>query len=124
MTRHTARVALALLVATLFTACAAGGGGRRAADEVVSVRVHNDLRPASEVTVRMISDAGVRQILGSISPQDTRTLQFAQGPFAGTYQLVARAADGREVTSRTFALVPFARVDWSLFTNSLNVGKP
>lgn len=115
---------LALLVATLLQACAASGASRPGGEEFASVRVRNDLRPATEVTVRLISEAGVRQILGSLPPQSTRLLQIDEGPFAGSFQLVAQAPDGREVRSRSFALDPFGRVGWSLFSNSLTVETP
>lgn len=115
---------LALLVATLLQACAAGGASRAGEEEFARVRVRNDLRPAAEVTVRLISEAGVRQILGSLPPQSTRILQIDEGPFAGSFQLVAQASDGREVRSRSFVLAPFGRIGWSLFSNSLSVESP
>ena len=106
------------------TACAVGGAGRGAASERITIVVHNDLRPAIEVTVRLVSEGGARHLLGHVPPQTTRTLPLEVGSIAGSYHLHAAASDGREVRSRTFTPFPYSRVEWSLFSNSLGVDAP
>ncbi|HEX6068696.1 MAG TPA: hypothetical protein VFZ18_02705 [Longimicrobiaceae bacterium] len=116
---------LPLLVAPLLlAACAAGGGSREDAVEPITVAVRNDLRPPTAVTVRLFSDGGARYLLGNVPPQQTRSLPVEVGFVAGEYHLVAEAADGRELRSRTFAAFPFGRVEWTLFSNSLSVQSP
>lgn len=116
---------LPLLVAPLLLgACATGGGSREDAVEPITVAVRNDLRPPTEVTIRLFADGGARYLLGSVPPQQTRSLSAELGAVAGEYHLVAEAADGRELRSRTFAAFPFGRVEWSLFNNSLSVQSP
>lgn len=115
-------VRLLLLTATLLlAACVAAGRSRQAVEDQVSIRIENNLRPESEVTVRLISTSGTRRVLGSVSPHTTRTLEYAESPFSGSYRLTAQSADGREVSSQAFALFGGARVVWELFNNTLNV---
>ena len=117
------RIRLLLPVATLLlaAACAAGSSSRQVRGESVTVIVTNNLRPQSEVTVRLTSSQGVRQVLGTVPPNGTRRLQFEERSFSGTYQLSAESPDGTSVVSRSFPLFAGAEVEWALFSNSLNV---
>jgi hypothetical protein len=108
----------------LMAACASSGGSRDQPAEQITVVVRNDLRPATAVTIRLLSEGGARHLLGSVAPQGTRTLGVEVGAVAGTYHLEAQAADGRELRSRSFTPFPFSRVSWSLFSNSLAVDAP
>lgn len=113
-----------LIAALLLAACATGGGSRDDSSERITVVVRNDLRPATAVTVRLLSEGGARHLLGNVPPGGTRSLPVEVAAVAGTYHLTAQASDGREVRSREFSLFPFSRVEWSLFSNSLGVQSP
>ena len=114
-----------LLVAPLLTsACATGRGSGDQEAERITVTVRNDLRPAAAVTVRLHSDGGARHLLGNVPPQSTRSLPVEVAAVAGSYHLSAEATDGRQVRSRSFAAGPFDFVDWSLFTNRVDVRSP
>ncbi len=115
------RFAWLLVAALLVAACATSGGRREPRPTLVRVIVQNNLRPAGEVTIRLISSTGERRVLGSVPPGSDRTLEFEDATFTGTFQLVARLADGNQVESRSFTLFPAARVEWVLFNNTLNV---
>jgi hypothetical protein len=107
--------------ALLLAACAPGATARAVAGDAVTVVVRNDLRPETAVTVRLVSSAGVRLVLGSVPPNASRTMTADNQRFAGQYRLVVEGADGREVQSSAFTLLPNARVTWGLFANSLVV---
>ena len=105
-------------------ACALGRGSGDEPAERITVTVRNDLRPATAVTVRLLSEGGARHLLGNVPPQSTRTIPLEVTAVAGSYHLSAEATDGRELRSRSFAVAPFDLVDWSLFNNSVEVRSP
>jgi hypothetical protein len=113
--RLTAPAALLLLAA-----CAAGGRARAGA---VEVEVRNDMLPRADLTVRVVSDGGFRQLLGGVAPGATRTLRFQEPLYTGRYRLVGQRADGTEVTSLPFSLFAGARVTWTVRENRLSVGR-
>jgi hypothetical protein len=108
-------------VLLLSAACAAGARPRATAGDVM-VSVQNDLLPQADLTVHIVSDVGVRRILGGVGPGSTRTLRFNEASYGGQFRLVARRSDGSEITSTPFALYPGAVVTWTMRTNYLSVG--
>jgi hypothetical protein len=121
------RLLLSLLVAPLLMAACAPGGGNRSRKiegETVTIQVRNDLRPQTEVTLRIASSNGVRRILGSVPPGGSRKVTFEEGSFSGQYRLVAETASGQEMESRPFSLFRNAEVSWTLFNNTLRVVEP
>jgi len=118
------RLLLLLLVAApLLAACATGGGAsaRSVAGATASLRIQNDLRPGTPVTVRISSTTGFRRVLGTVPPQSTRTLTVDERSFTGQYRLVAQSTDGKEIESQQFTLFANATVSWNLFNNTLSV---
>lgn len=113
---------VSLAVLPLLAACAAGGtrsGGAPSEPEAV-VEVHNNLLPRSSVTVRAISAAGTRTLLGSVSPGQTAVLRYEQPAFQGRYQFVAEAdGGGPTVRSPGMVLRDGVRLVWTLQTNTL-----
>lgn len=122
------RLLPSLLVVPLLlaSACTAGGGGKggQTGGATVTIEVRNDLRPPTEVTLRITSSNGVRRILGSVPPGGSRKMTFEEGGFSGQYRLVAEAADGQQRESRPFNLFPHGSVNWALFNNTLRVEEP
>ena len=118
------RPLLLVLVPLLLAACAGNSGGREDPPESVTVVVRNELRPATAVTVRLIAEGGGRHLIGSVPPQNTRSISVELGAVSGLYHLEAEGADGRQVRSRSFSLFPFSRADWNLFSNLVTVEAP
>lgn len=102
----------------LVAACAAGRG---AAAGAVEVEVRNDMLPRADLTVRVISEGGFRQLLGGVAPGATRTLRFREPSYPGRYRLVGQRPDGTEVTSLPFTLFAGAHVTWTVRDNQLSV---
>jgi hypothetical protein len=110
-------VALLLVFAT--AACATG---RRGADgEAVQVRVINDLTPPTSLTVWMVPATGVRTMLGTVAPSETKVLRFEQSPVAIQYRLVGEMTAGNPVASRPFSLADVAVLERNLFPNTVTV---
>lgn len=103
--------------------CATGGPGTPQSRDV-QVVVVNDLGPRSALTVRVVSaETGLRNILGNVSPGSTRTFWIEVRGIGASYQLVAEAADGRQITSRLFQAGVGDRVEWSVQRNSIELGR-
>jgi hypothetical protein len=114
------RALLALVLALVVGACSTTSGGRGAAkvsEPGVSIQVENDNTPSSDLTVYLVNQSGNRQILGSVPPNRTVTLNY-DGPLSGgQFRLLARPNGGRDIVSNPFALGGVARVRWSLRSN-------
>jgi hypothetical protein len=104
----------------LLAACAAGSRRTDATGDVM-VSVQNDLLPQSDLTVHIVSEGGLRRLLGGVPPGSTRTLQFHEVSYGGQFRLVARRSDGSEINSVRFSLFPGAGVTWTMRNNILQV---
>lgn len=115
---------LALSVSAL-TACASGGGA--ATDEAlpgegVAVQVENNLIPPTSLTIWLVSTTGARELLGTVSPSETKTLAATEARFGGDYRLVAETTAGRELASREFFVGDDTTgVEWDLNANMISV---
>ena len=112
------RRALAVLPVALTFACATGHRSARGADWV-TVRVQNDLIPASPVVVHMNGD-GRHVLLGDVPPASDRSLTFHETSFRGLYSLEARARS-TTVQSQSVALRPGDTIIWQLRANFVQV---
>lgn len=105
-------------------ACATGGGQATPAGDEVTVEVENNFRPMRDITIRLISPTGARQLLGSASPSRSTALRYRGSIIAGNYRLHAAGHESEEVISQPFVLFPGARVVWSLPQNAITVYPP
>jgi hypothetical protein len=121
LTSSRKRFPIVLGASLLLAACASGTTAREIRGDTVTIVVRNDFRPETLVTVRLISSAGVRRVLGSVPPNGSRTITVDEQAFVGQYRLAVEGANGRELQSSAFTLLPHRRVTWSLFANSLVV---
>jgi hypothetical protein len=110
----------------LLVGCASGGQGTAGGDteeeepgEVssVTVEVTNDPTVRRPVTVRIVSSAGERVILGSVPAGGTRTFEYRSSSFSGTFSLVAQAPGFTDIQSQPFSLFAGYTVSWRLATN-------
>ncbi len=107
--------ALVLLVA----GCASTGGARGDAGSSVFVTVQNNSVPPQALTVHIVSDAGMRAILGSVSPGAVTRLDY-RGSRPGTrYRLMARTTSGTELFSQPFSLVEGESILWDISANAI-----
>jgi hypothetical protein len=114
-----------MLVALLpLAACATGGGQATPSGDEFVVEVENNIRPFRDVTVRIVTPTGLRQLLGSANPGRTTTLRYRGSLIQDNYRLIAQIQEGEEITSQPFIPVPGARVVWSLPQNGLSVYAP
>lgn len=115
---------LMLVALPLLAACAAGGGQATPSGDEVVVQVENNIRPYRDVTVRIVTPTGLRQLLGSANPGRTTTLRYRGSIIQDNYRLVAQIQEGEEIISQPFVPFPGARVVWSLPQNGLSVYAP
>lgn len=100
--------------------------GHVAADQI-TIEIQNDLVPRRGVTVRLVSEAGTRLILGSVSPGQTRSLSLRREGLRGAYHFTASRDGGSrgasaDLSSTKVALAPGSTtVFWRLSTNFLTV---
>ncbi|UCC73532.1 MAG: hypothetical protein JSV86_02930 [Gemmatimonadota bacterium] len=122
----TKRILRALLPVALLplAACATGGSEATPSAEEVVVQVENNIRPYRDVTVRILTPSGLRQLLGSATPGRTTALRYRGNIVQDNYRLVAQVQEGEEITSQPFIMFPGARVVWTLPQNGLTVYPP
>lgn len=110
-----------LLVLPLLGGCAStangGGGGAAGGSAVV---VDNNLIPPTALTVYLVPEAGVRRLLGNVSPSQTRTLTIGTAP-PGQHQLMARTTSGREIESNVVSFGAADTLRWDLTSNIVTV---
>lgn len=111
------------VVLLLAGACATGRKAPVVGADALLVTVVNNLAPRTSLTVRITADPGTRMLLGSVSPGATRTFRLNPLMPSGDYQLVAETAEGREIVSREFNVLPGDEVMWSVRTNTVDVGR-
>lgn len=105
------RILPAMLLVLLVAACA---GGRRGTAEAATVVVDNNLVVPTTLSVFIVSEAGTRDLIGTVAPGNTATLTFRSPAILGSYRLLARTTAGNDIVSNTFALSGGERVDWNL----------
>ncbi len=111
------------VVLLLAGACATGREAPAVGAGTLLVTVVNNLTPRTSLTVRITADPGTRVLLGSVSPGATQTFRLNRLMPSGDYQLVAETAEGREIVSREFNVLPGDEVMWSVRTNTVDVGR-
>lgn len=112
---------LALVASTAGCAGFIGGG---APETSATVIVHNDVEPATSLTVEIRRSNGDSETLGTVEAGQERTLRFTSRELQGTYQLIGRQSSGAAVTSRDFTLFENAQVRWQMRSNTVSVTQP
>ncbi|MFW6331377.1 MAG: hypothetical protein ACOC3J_06595 [Gemmatimonadota bacterium] len=111
--------ALLLAAAVAFGACATTGGAGEV--DAITVEVENTLVPPAALTVYIVPEGGVRERLGSVSPNATENFTFRPGT-ASRYQFVAETAGGADLVSNPFTIPGDAQwVTWDLAANLVSV---
>ncbi|MGH7481272.1 MAG: hypothetical protein ACRELV_03895 [Longimicrobiales bacterium] len=122
-----------IAAAVMLTACAgsahvdAGNAavtGEARMDAGLAVEVRNDLIPPTSLTVWLVRDTGGRNLVGTVTPRETRTFSVEQIVQAGQYRLVAETTDGTDLVSREFFAGAGDFVSWRLTTNTIDVSGP
>jgi len=115
-----------LLMATLLAAVAGCSVIRRSIEsageeppvdpDAIFVSVRNNLSPPVAMTVFVITDAGTRARLGTMSGSTTQRFVVSVPP-VGRVRFYGRTEDGREVASNPVSLRPRQQLEWDVFTN-------
>ena len=108
------------LVPALATGChfgRGGGGGER----TVTVRVENNLVPASTLTISLLPAEGARRAVGVVPASSTQEFRVPVGTSTDPHRLFAEPPNGPAYSSRTFTVSSAARVEWNVGQNALNV---
>ena len=109
------RAVTALAAAAMLAGCASAGENG-APDPAVTVQIENNLLPPTTLTVYAVPEAGVRQLIGTVRPNQTATLTV-EGIVFGQYRFVGRTTEGREVSSNPIALGLNEAVHWNVDAN-------
>lgn len=112
---------LVIGIAVLATsACATAGSGGSNGDRV-SVTVENTATPPSTLTVWMEKDNGMRQRLGTVTPNDRGNFSY-NVPGVGQYRFVATTRTGGDMGSQYFTISEgSSSVSWDIGANSVVV---
>jgi len=86
---------------------------------VVEISINNNLIPPNVLSIYIRSDAGGRQLLGSVGPNRTETLKYQPVSASDQFRLQGQVTGGRTITSPSFSLINLAGVNWDVNTNSL-----
>lgn len=113
-------VAMALLTTGSIGACASGHSHRGGQQQFI-VHLTNNLAPPSDVTVYVVSQDGVRRLLGDVPPNKDRALKIPNNLFPGTnFRIVAERTAGRPIVSQPItASNSGGMIDWDLQTNAI-----
>jgi hypothetical protein len=114
-----ARPAGISLVTLLLGAACAGRGAfveEEGAQRGVTLWVRNNLSSPSALRVYVISEGGARDLLGTVSPAETKSLPVRQPP-VGRYRFLARTDGGSEVISNIVTFHENEVLEWDLFSN-------
>lgn len=120
--RAAAGSAIALLVALSLSACASGhshmGNGH---EPQTIIHLSNDLAPPADVSVYVVGQGGLRQLLGDLPPNGHKVFRLPTSFHSGTtYRIVAERTGGRPVVSQPItASNDDLMIDWELQTNSM-----
>ncbi|MBK5187693.1 MAG: hypothetical protein JJD97_05570 [Gemmatimonadaceae bacterium] len=123
--RSLKRAIVASMVAALALstagACASGHVRRDGGEQPMIVHLTNNLVPPSDVTVYVVTQQGVRELLGSVPPNKDRALTIRGSMLRGTsFRIVAERALGRSVVSQPInASNDGSIIDWELQTNAV-----
>lgn len=124
MLKRIAMFPLLALSLSFLPACATGAmeaESGAAGDEII-VRVNNNLIPPAAITVSIVPDVGIRQLLGAATPSETATFEYEAGAVVSQYRLVAEPTGRPPVVSREFVLTDSdAVVEWDLNLNTIRV---
>ena len=101
-----------VLSGSLLSACA---GITPADAPALRVEVLNNVSPARPLTIYAELSGGSKPLLGEVSPGATRTLDLNLAE--GEYRLVAGAADGTRIYSRTLQGSKGTRLRWDVQNN-------
>jgi hypothetical protein len=120
------RAARLLALAALLVMAAGCGAIRRSIEsageeppvdpEAILVHVRNNLSPPTALTVFVITDAGTRARLGTMSGSTTERF-VVDVPPVGRVRFYGRTDDGREVASNPVSLRPRQQLEWDVFAN-------
>jgi hypothetical protein len=113
-----------LLTIALVSLSACGpsmSGGAEASSQVstaggTAITVRNNLTVPTALTISLVSSGGVRNRIGLVPANETRTLRYGSGG-AGTYRLAATTAAGEALLSDTFTLSSSDQITWDLRSN-------
>ncbi len=126
--RRPARVArshvLAAMLACSLLPAAGCRSARPAGERTVTVRVENNLVPATALTISVVPSAGERRTIGTVPAGRSEELRFPVGTSADPHRFLAEAAtNGSAIASRAFTLAESVRLDWNVGQNVLNVAE-
>lgn len=107
------------LAPVLATGCHFGRGG--SGEQTVTVRVENNLVPASTLTISLLPAEGARRAIGVVPASSTQEFRVPVGTSTDPHRLFAEPPNGPAYSSRTFTLSSAARVAWNVGQNALNV---
>lgn len=109
------RALLLVLLLAAASGCATAGQGGSAP---IALVINNNLIPPTSLTVHLVSSrGGSRQLLGSVSSGERRTLSYRGPTPIGEYRLVAQAPGRGVVASQPFILADAAGLVWELAQN-------
>lgn len=114
----TLRVAVVTLFAVGLASCASTARypGDRQADAATIV-VNNKSSTLSSMTVHLLTPDGVRQRLGTVNLNESRSFTVHRANLSGTYRLMAEPLGQRDLYSHEFALSEGDLVEWNLKQN-------
>jgi hypothetical protein len=117
------RAGVVLLLAVASTSCAALRRGMSGAGEeppvdpdAITVDVRNNVSPPTGITVYVLTDAGTRYRLGTVTGSSTERF-VVDVPPVGRIRFYARTSEGREIASNPVSLRPSQMLEWDLFSN-------
>lgn len=112
------RGAAGLMALTLALGACAGSQEGEAEDPAADIRVVNELRPTTALTVHLV-EGPRKALLGTVVPSGRRTFRVHPADLAATFRLEAETGSGGSITSPTFALRKDARVEWNVEDNTV-----
>ncbi len=114
----TLRLAAAVLFAASLPSCATTArypGDRQA--NAVTIVVNNKSSTLSSMTVHLLTPDGVRQRLGTVNLNESRSFTVQRAYISGTYRLMAEPLGQRDLYSHEFTLSEGDLVEWNLKQN-------
>lgn len=103
------------LIAIMLIAAGACASTGSTEGNQVTVHIENNAAAQSQMTLYAVPETGVRTVLGSIDPNETKTMTFTATSMR--YQLVADPLTGADIVSRPFTATPGDVLRWNLSTN-------
>lgn len=116
----TALLAVALTLTLGACAAATSSGAEAGASGAgnTTLRVQNNLLPASTLTIHTVTDAGVRRTLGTVQPGATTTFRF-DVQTGDRLRFEATPQTGKVVQTTALTLSPGRTLRWDVNANAI-----